>query len=261
MFSWFRKPDRPPRPAAENPGRGHYVRVDFKSGQKAWQEEDDLAISLTAALNTLGHKATVKGDWVELEGGFSLLPQVVSVEPMDSAGVKTSTTIQTSHSTLAPGGVFEFQHSTGSGLRDSFDKGFKSWAEYDLPVFHDAQRLKAQSCLFMTAKPDRRVVLGPPVRMAQKTDPLPGDHDFCPCCLFTSSIGAFEGLVNDEAFFGIRLFVSRDTEGHIEADCRVNGVDRPEGAAALARYAQSWPDRGFEYRKQYVCIQTREPAK
>ena len=47
------------------------------------------------------------------------------------------------------------------------------------------------------------------------------------------------------------------TEGRIEADCRVNGVDRPEGAAALVRYAQTWPDRGFEYRKQYVCIQTR----
>jgi len=50
--------------------------------------------------------------------------------------------------------------------------------------------------------------------------------------------------------------VSRDTEGHIEADCRVNGVDRPEGAAALMRYAKTWPDRGFEYRKQYVGIQT-----
>jgi hypothetical protein len=67
--------------------------------------------------------------------------------------------------------------------------------------------------------------------------------------------------LRDGNFHAIRLFVSRDEEGHVEADCRLNGIERPEGAAALIRYAQSWPDRGFEYRKQYVCIQTIEPAK
>ena len=47
------------------------------------------------------------------------------------------------------------------------------------------------------------------------------------------------------------------TDGQMQADFRVNGIDYPAGAAALVRYAQSWPDRGLEYRKQYVCIQTR----
>jgi hypothetical protein len=37
----------------------------------------------------------------------------------------------------------------------------------------------------------------------------------------------------------------------------VNGVDWPAGAAELVKYAREWPDRGLEYRKQYVCIQTR----
>jgi hypothetical protein len=37
-------------------------------------------------------------------------------------------------------------------------------------------------------------------------------------------------------------------------------VDYPQGAAGLVRYAQTWPQRGFEYRKQYVCIQTRAPS-
>ena len=129
MFSWFRRPDRPPPPAAENPGRGHTVRVAFANAHKSWEEEDDLAASLAATLNAMGHKASVKRDWVELEGGFSLVPQVVNVKPMDSSGVQTVTTIQISHPVLVPGGVFEFQHSTGDDIRDSFAQGFKAWAE------------------------------------------------------------------------------------------------------------------------------------
>jgi hypothetical protein len=257
MLSWFRKPDRPPPPAAENPGRGHTVRVGFSNAQKTWEETCDLAVSLAATLNAMGQKAVVKRDWVELESGFSLLPQIVSVEPLDNAGVNTTTTIQVAHASLVPGGVFEYQHSSGADIHDSFSKGFKDWAEYDLPVFLDAQRDKASLCMVAEMKPDRRLVFGPPVHMAQKAGAAPSEHDFCPCCLTTKNIDAFEDLLRDENFYGVRLFAMRDAEGHIEADCRVNGVDRPEGAEALKRYARSWPDRGVEYRKQYVCIQTR----
>jgi hypothetical protein len=267
MFSWFKKSPRPPRPAASNPGRGHTVRVAFANAQRSWDEDDDLAVSLAATLNALEYKAVVKGDWVELEGGFSLLPQVVAVTPLDDSGVKTLTTTQVSHPDLVPAGVFEFQHSTGANVRESFSKGFKSWAELDWPVFLDARREKAKACMYMEMKQgqeatsvlpaDRRIVLGPPLQMVQKTNPIPGEHAFCPCCLFTSSFRSFESILKDRAFHGIRLFVTRDAEGHIQADCRVNGVDWPAGAAELVKYAREWPDRGLEYRKQYVCIQTR----
>jgi hypothetical protein len=257
MFSWFRKSDRPPTPATENPGRGHDVRVAFRNAQKAWEETDDVVDSLTAALKAHGHDASAKGDWVALDGGFSLLPQIVNVEAQDNDGVKSVTTIQISHAALIPGGTFEFQHSSGADLRDSLAKGFDSWAELDLPVFLDALRDQAATCMTVQLEPDRRVVFGPTIQMAENPEAVPGHDDFCPCCLFTKSTGAFDVLVRDKAFFGIRLFVSRSEDGHIEADCRVNGIDRPEGAAALTRYAKTWPDRGFEYRKQYVCIQTR----
>ena len=265
MFSWFRKSPRPPSPVAENPGHGHAVRVAFSNAQKSWEETDDLAVSLAAALSALGHKATAHQDWVELEGGFSLLPQVVNVEPTDNSGVRTTSTIQTSHDSLIPGGVFEFQHATGNDIRESFAAGFKSWAEVDLPVFLDALRSKATACMFLVRPPgdaasalgpDRRVVFGPTVQMVQQSAPGSGDHEFCPCCLFTNSIGAFEDLLKDRAFYGIRIFVTRDTDGQIQADCRVNGIDRPVAVDALVKYAQAWPDRGLEYRKQYVCVQT-----
>src|SRR5689334_22260831 len=91
MFSWFRKAPRPPRPATENPGRGHTVRVAFANKLKSWEENDDLATSLADILNKTGHRAAAKGDWVELDGGFSLLPQVVGVTPVDDSGVNTVT--------------------------------------------------------------------------------------------------------------------------------------------------------------------------
>jgi len=257
MFSWFRRPERPPLPAPDNPGRGRSVRVAFKNAQKSWEESDDLVTTLAATLTALKHKPTVKRDWVELDGGFSLLPQVVSVEPLENAGVNTTTTIQVSHASLVPGGVFEFQHASGTDIRDSLAKGFREWAEYDLPVFLEALRTEPALCMFAEMEPDRRLVFGPPVHMAQKTGGAPGEHDFCPCCLITKNIGAFDELVKDRAFYGIRLFVMRNADGRIEADCRVNGVERSAGAAALIEYAKSWPDRGTEYRKQYVCIQTR----
>jgi len=257
MFSWLRKSPWPPSPARENPGRGHTVLVTLENPQKAWEESCDLATSLAATLNALGHEAQSKGSWVQL-GGFSLMPRVVNVEPMDSTGVMTSSTIQIAHASLAPGGLFEFQRASGTDVSDSFSNGFKSWAEIDLPVFLDALRASPAVCMVMTPGQEfRRIILGPPLQMAQNPEAIRGDHEFCPCCLFTNSIGAFEGLVRESHFYGIRLFVSRDTEGIIEAECRVNGVDLPTGAAALANYAKTWPDRGFEYRKQYVCIQTR----
>jgi hypothetical protein len=260
MFDWLRNRDRPPPPAAENPGRGHTVLVTLKNARKTWQETDDLAVSLATSLNALGHKTVINRDWVKLESGLSLVPQVVHVEPTDDSGVKTSTTIQISHATLLPKGIFEYQISTSTDLRDSLAKGFKNWAEFDLPVFLDALRAEALTCMVAKMEPDRRIVFGPTAQMAEQPEAVPGQDDFCPCCLFTKSIEAFNDLVKDNAFYGVHLFAWRNADGHIEADCRVNGVDSPEGVAALARYARTWPDRGLEYRKQYVCIQTRAPS-
>jgi hypothetical protein len=41
-----------------------------------------------------------------------------------------------------------------------------------------------------------------------------------------------------------------------EADCRVNGEDYGPGREALLRHIATWPDRGVEFRKQFVIMQT-----
>lgn len=108
----------------------------------------------------------------------------------------------------------------------------------------------------------RRAVLGPVAHYRQR-EPAdagehgPDDHDFCPCCMVTRSFEAFRGLFQEDAFYGILLFASRNPDNTTEADCRVNGEDWEPGAHALREYARAWPDGGFEFRKQYVVLHTR----
>ena len=45
-------------------------------------------------------------------------------------------------------------------------------------------------------------------------------------------------------------------EGVPAADCRVNGEDWEKGMQALREYARTWPAAGYEFRKQYVVLQS-----
>lgn len=67
---------------------------------------------------------------------------------------------------------------------------------------------------------------------------------------------AFKELIEGDGFYGLRLFAARNAEGTPEADCRVNGEDWEIGAQALREYAGTWPSAGYEFRKQYVVLQS-----
>ena len=261
MLSWFRSQ---PKPLPANPGHGYVLRTAFSNVERTWEESVDLVTCMRDTLASFGHACSAKRSWVELPNGLTVLPQVVSIQPLGGdGGVKTVSTVQTSHSLLAPNGVFEYQHAKGSDLKDSFTNGFKDWAQLDLPVFLDALRSKPETCMIMSfskakkqAHRHRRVVLGPTSHAVQQSGQK-GDeeHPFCPCCIFTSCYAAFEDVLAANHFCGIRLFILRNAKSEIEADCRVNGEDWSAGKEALVKYGQEWPHRGFEYRKQYVAIQ------
>ena len=269
MFNWFRrKPSGPapvaPKPSADNPGKGTTMRAGFANGEKTWSDEVNVLECLVAVLRGKEIPTTSFSHWVEMENGIILQPQIVAMQPQEKDGVKTTTTIEASHPGIFPKGVFEFQHSIGNEMMDSVRKGFDSWVQLDWPVLTDAVTKGKASCMAMQMKREatqdqlaiaRRFILGPTMHMVAKPqDAKTGEHDFCPCCLFTNSIDAFKPLFEGDAFYGIRLFAARDADGLIQADCRVNGRDYPAGQAALLEYVKKWPDRGFEFRKQYVAI-------
>jgi hypothetical protein len=272
----------PPKCLPSNPGNGSAGSVSFQRGEKSWTERFDLVDLLASALRKKDHVVQREKPWlVHEKSGFTLMPEIVELHPLDEGGVRTTSTIQTNHNVLMPDGIFEYQHSTGDNVEESFRKGFEQWAETDFVALLDALKPRPEICTSLEYKfppkagmpaECRRVILGPVTHTIQnpkaRVEPLIPeaqgktqgdhceDHEFCPCCLLTNSFEAFRELIEDRSAYGIRLFAMRDSNGDPQADCRVNGNDWNKGTEALRRYVGTWPEAGFEMRKQYVFVQT-----
>jgi len=172
------------------------------------------------------------------------------MEPVHPEGARTVTTIEISHPSQMPAAFFEFQHARGETLEASIAEGFQGWLESDLPPLACALGASVGDCVEVQHD-GRRVVFGP-VRYRCERDVEAGEP--CPCCLFTQSAAAFAPLLAQPGVHALRLFASRGGEQGSAADCRCNGEDHADGQSALLRYIESWPDAGFEFRKQYVII-------
>lgn len=255
-----------------NPGTTTGGDVEFFRGEKKWAETFDVVDIALSALEARGYSIRKRDSWLEHPAsGFTLLPRFVELQPLDSGGVKSTTTMQVNHPTLCPAGLFEFQHSTGDDLEDSIRKGMDQWAEMDLVTLLEALQPNPTTCTLLKMNfpaknghpgRSRRAVLGPVIHWQEKppadADPKNEAHCFCPCCLLTNSFETFKELFDDSAFYGLRLYAARDQDGAALADCRVNGNDWEKGSEVLRDYAKTWPDAGFEIRKQYVVLQNVE---
>lgn len=258
MFKWFQSKPQPPKLAAGNNGEAVSLR------NPSTKEEIFLADMLADVLKSNGKSVQLRRHWLELEDGFVLQPHIVDLAD-SSQGVRTATTIDINHQTLFHAGLFEYQHATADTVKESIRKGFEDWAALDWPALLDASKDKPETCTVLVFDPKadqpnwphrRRAVLGPISFVQQRPTPDSGEeaHPFCPCCMLTNNFRAFEELIRGEGFYGIRLFAGNYSEGPA-ADCRVNGVDYPTGTEALKEYVKTWPDRGFEFRKQFIVLQ------
>jgi Family of unknown function (DUF6348) len=286
MFSWFRRnrlPDPRGVPTCKgNPGRGAKGRMRCERDGRTWTEETDAVRAIARVLGRHKHRVKVRDTWLEhRSSGYIIRPQLVDAILLEKGGIRSVTTVEVSHPTLVPGGIFEYQHAAGDDLEDAIDKGFDLWVKTDLIVLLDAIRPKAADCMAwemefpaQEGRPvrRRRAILGPVAHFAKNPPPAPanpgpgadpgaavdeGDaHPFCTCCFLTRSFEAFKELFEDTGFFAIRFFAVRDEQGMAEADCRVNGEDWEVGAEALRKYASTWPEAGYEFRKQYVVLHT-----
>ncbi len=288
MFGFRKK--QAPKLLPSNRGIGVTGEIGFSSAERSWSEHYNVVTLAARVLAEHGHLVQSEESWlVDPASGFIMLPQLVHFQPLQKGGVRTTTTIQTNHPALVPDGVFEYQHSTGDNMEDSIRKGFDQWAQTDLVALLEALEPEPKTCTTLKmdfpekdGKPaySRRAVLGPVAHYvqnpqayaeqrtsAEQKTPETGEdvqgekyesHAFCPCCLLTSSFEAFKELIEGPGFYGLRLFTARDGKGAPQADCRVNGDDWEKGAEALRRYAATWPEAGYEFRKQYVVLHTIE---
>ena len=221
---------------------------------------------LAKVLRANGHSVREHGSWLALDHGLTLQPRIADVSKIESSTRwRTSTTIEAQQVGLFPSGVFEFQHSNAADVVVGLRSGFEQFARFDLPVLRAAGARQSTDCSFIDFKERyqtttlanaRRVVLGPVSWTVKDSAAAQNEeHPFCPCCFFTHSHEAMLEKLNARGLFAVRLFASRHPGQEVEADCRVNGLDWPAGKQALIAYAKTWPDRGFEMRRQYIVIQ------
>lgn len=261
-----------PEPAliSTNPGK---VFVFQTSSLEKASRQIDLLDMMEALFRERKHPVIRHASWLEITGsGFLLLPRLAGCDPMQNGGFHTVTTIQVHHPRLAPNGVFEYQHSWGSTVREAIAKGFDQWYQVDYTAFMDAVLPAAKTCMTLEISfPERdgqpayrrRAVLSPVANLRAK--PLPPrpdgsseDHPFCPCCFFTNTAESYKELVETRAFVALRFYAARNDDGSAAADCRVNGDDFEAGMEALKKYVKKWPGDGFEFRRQYVLLHTLE---
>ncbi len=274
MFEWLRRKPPPQRTKASVPGIGATARVAFANGEKTWTEEFNVVSAASEALSRTGHEVLSHETWLEhCSTWYSLHPRLVELHPLENGGVRTVTTLEIRHPRLVPSGIFEFQHATGDTSQESVISGLEQWAKLDFVPLLDALRETPALCMVLemtlpesnhARQLKRRAVLGPVAHYAQR--PAAADdatrvgdeaeHPFCPCCLLTTSFEAFKSLLSPHDFCGIRLYAARNEHGQSQADCRVNGQDWEAGKKALCEYVTGWPERGFEFRKQYVVLQS-----
>lgn len=223
-------------------------------------------------LGEAGLAAQVDADGLRLPSGLRLEVSLLDGDDpqageFEDGRVVSTLRIVAIHDELFPRGLQEVQHASGVSAEAAMTAGFAAWAQRTLPVLEDALRAGmgagVQDCDLMNMRlktpgdgKERvyQAVFGPVVRVAAA--PAQGAEDDEPCsfCMATRIQDALAGRLRGDGYTGIRLVAARDAEGYLVADCQVNGEALPEAAARLMAYAQSWPDRGFEVREQYVIL-------
>lgn len=259
-----------------NPGEGLEARIVIEEDDgKRSTEVFNMVEAVEAILRSNKHEVEL-GEYhlKHVASGFLITPAIVSVADLDDGRFSTTTTIQINHPELFPDGIFEYQHFTGSTISEALIGGINQWYQTDFAPLLEIQHATPKTCTTweMDLKDEatrtsrtRRAIFGPLIWYRdvkpEHEEPEDSGHTVCPCCMFTSSIKQFQELVKSQSVCCVRLFVLRDADGSIEADCRVNGEDYPQGAQALTEYAGSWKNHGFEFRKQYVVLHNLESPK
>ncbi|MFZ6743165.1 DUF6348 family protein [Undibacterium sp. JH2W] len=225
-----------------------------------------LTLALFEVLTAEAIKLKWQDNYLALEDGLLLAVERVETVTLAEDKFRTCTRIYVSHAEYFPQGLSEYQHAMGATESEAVLEGLRTWVKMDLLVLQDAVREQPLNCTVIEMNTSaeaaestsfRQVILGPVAHLVSQPAPRKKeDHPFCPCCLFTESMPAFHDLLQTSDFIGIRLFASRDNEDKLAADCRVNGEDFIPAVEYLKQYAEKWPQRGLEFRKQYVVVRT-----
>jgi hypothetical protein len=138
----------------------------------------------------------------------------------------------------------------GADLEEAARETAGQWLEGVFPVLHSVYSENEQEAgvamsELITADEESgqkygwRVHLGPVLLrvFGEGDEPgSPGAADFASC--LKAEISCLD--VADELFW-LECFASRDPDGTVDADCRLNNIEWPEGVSGLLTWANTWP--------------------
>jgi Family of unknown function (DUF6348) len=218
---------------------------------------------LARVLSEAGFDARASREEVLLPSGLRLRAALLENRPLADGRVASASRIVAFHDRLFPEGLPELQHAVGANAELACAAALAAWSQRVLPALEDAVRPKVRDCALLAVKfPARgdgaprvhQVLLGPVMRTGSAPGETAEEDEPCPACMLTRMQDALRERVRAEGYTGIGLMAGRDAAGNLIADCRVNGERFAEGVARLIAYAQSWTERGVEFREQYVIM-------
>src|SRR4029079_482927 len=125
MLSWFRR-EKAPTALPTNPGRSVDMHVTLAGAHGTRHQHLDVIGLASEAIRRHGHEVRSHRGWLTHPAtGFTLLPQLVDLVPLEDGGARTVTTLQAVHPSLIPEGVFDFQHGVAGTATESLLQGFE----------------------------------------------------------------------------------------------------------------------------------------
>ncbi len=216
--------------------------------------------------------------WIYVkDNGYYLLPLLIDFFYDENKNLKIYATIQIHHKEIFPDGIFEYiypQKETNNAIQGLFEL-FQTWVDLDWETLQDVFNFEKSK--YMSMRMDlnkektraRHIFYGPVLSYPnfdmedakfKGIDIDPYIDEFCPCCLFTNSMEAFDNQIKDTTKnYAIRLFAMKNPNGEVKVDCRINGEEYPQAEEYLKNYAKKWKDCDImKFRKQYVIIRNAE---
>lgn len=259
------------RPAADLE-REQTQRLAFDQVWQATPHQADLADSLSHALKAATITHQNESDGLILANGLQIKLQAHESQQINPQKWRVSVRIQVRHPSAFVNILGDYQHALGANEAAALVEAWQQWLTQDYPVLDDLTKAQPVSCTLIdlstqadsavtqTSHLKRQVLLGPVAHLKSKETEIIEEHPFCPCCFFTASLQSLHELLQESTCYGIRFFVARDANGKISMDCRVNGEPFAAAQPLLEDYAASWPDRGLEFRKQFIVIRNWDGA-
>lgn len=167
------------------------------------------------------------------------------------------------HPKFTEGDFVEFAFGLGKDVEEATDRAASHWVNNEFVVLHaylcgNDPGVKVMETVSQTGSDQHGwdILLGPVQCMNDSTvagaPELNEENLFDMYACLRNSMAAY---LWQEQFLYVKCFALKSSNGNIEVDCRLNGVEWPEGKEDIRAFANTWEfPGGFHSRKQFFIM-------